>query len=374
MSDYKVPLTTILKADNHPGADRLSVYTVYGFQVIATKNKFQVGDLVIYIPIDSILDEKLEEKIFPKDGKVKLYRHRLRQIRLRGLASQGLLIDPKEVKEFINIDGFDLEEDLSEVLKVTKYEPPVVGPAQTQGNKKGRNKKNEHPNFHKYNGLDNIKWFPSLFEEGEEVVVQEKLHGTNARASKLPMRSNTLWRKILKLFNKLPKYENLYGSNNVDISSASNYNGYYGEDVYGAVFEKLDVFNKIESSETIFGEIVGPGIQKGYEYSLKEHTFVLFDVKILNPDGTQEWLKPNEVELYALDRGFTIVPIVYKGPYSKELIYSMTKGPSLFDPNEKVREGIVIKAKENYSLEGNKKALKFVNEEYLDNKENTDNH
>ena len=207
------------------------------------------------------------------------------------------------------------------------------------------------------------------------MVIQEKLHGTNARASILPYAPNTFMKKLKKLLGMAPPIENCYGSNRVEISSANSYKGFYGEDVYGKVFADMGVFNKIKFGESVFGEIVGPGIQKNYSYGLKAHKFVLFDVKVLPPDGTQIWLTHDEVEAFAKEREFDLVPILYKGPYNKELTYALTKGKSEFnDKSEKVREGVVIKAAKDYTVAGNKQALKWVSEAYLDDPTNTDEH
>lgn len=372
-SSFRVPFTKIVKVAPHPNAERLSLVYCYDFQIITQKDKFQVGDSVIYIPIDSILSEQVEKVIFPEGSKVVLNKSRVRQIRLRGLASQGMVINPKEIDHIVNHEYFKLEQDVSTYYNITKYEPEEKGPSQTLGKSTGR-KTLAHPDFHSYNGLGNAKYYPDLFKEGEPVIVQEKLHGTNARAAKLPYRANTLLKKLKKYFGFAPKYENLYGSNRVDITNSSGYSGFYGDDIYGNVFKKLDVFSKIEPNEIVFGEIVGPGIQKGYAYGLKEHKFVLFDVKIVNIDDTQEWLDPEAVKTYAIQRGFEMVPELYSGPYNKEFIQTLSTGPSVFDPNEKVREGAVLKARDEYSVNGNKKALKMINEAYLDNKENSDHH
>lgn len=373
MSDYKVPYTKILSVTNHANADRLDVVTVYGFQVIVSKDKYKVGDLAIYVPIDSLLPQWLEERLFPADSKIKLNNHRVRQIKIRKLASQGMLIDPIDIVDKTGTK-VTLEDDLAEKLGITKYEPPHVGFAQTQGTSKNRNKKTDHPLFHKYNGLDNIKWFPDLFQEDEMVVIEEKMHGTNARASLLPYNANTIWKKIKKFFHLNKGIERCYGSNNVDISSKTIYTGFYGEDVYGSTFRKMDVFSKLFVGETVFGEIIGPGIQKGYTYGLKEHLFVVFDVKILQPNGRQKWLTPHEVALFCAERGFKMVPVLYTGRYNKEEAYALTKGNSAWDSSQKVREGIVIKAMNDYDREGNKRALKWVSEDYLDDKNNTDFH
>lgn len=372
-STYKVPYTTVLEIQPHNNAERLEIAVVYGFQVVVSKGKYQVGSKVIYVPIDSILPASVESLLFPADSKIKLNKARVRQIRIRGLASQGMLIDPSELSSIISVDRIDLETDLKEFLGITKYEPPVEhkGPAGVPG---GRKRKNDNPLFHKYNGLDNIKWFPNMFKDGDQVVIQEKLHGTNARASILPYTPNTIWKKIKKFLKLAPATENCYGSNNVEISAKGSYKGFYGEDVYGTTFQAADAFSKLKLGETIFGEIIGANIQKNYSYGLNEYKFVLFDVKILEADGKQKWLAPSEVEAFAKERGFEYVPVVYAGPYNKELAYSLTKGNSLYDPKTKVREGIVIKRAVDYSVEGNKQALKWVSEDYLDDKSNTDFH
>lgn len=373
-STYKVPLTTILKISPHNNAERLEVATVYGFQVIVQKDKYKVGDIVVYIPIDSLLPQWLENKIFPPESKIKLHNSRVRQIRLRGLASQGMLIDPVDVSSKVNPEYLKQEQDLAAILGVTKYEPPQSGPSSTMGKGRNRNKKHEHPLFHKYNGLSNIKWFPDLFQEGEEVVIQEKLHGTNARASKLPYMANTLVKRIKKLLRLAPKVEKCYGSNNVDISAATSYKGFYGEDIYGKCFQSMDVFNRIMLGEIFYGEIIGPSIQKNYDYGLKDHTFVVFDAKVLQSDGKFKWLNPEEVRKLCEQRGFEYVPILYKGPYNKDLAYGLTKGPSMYSPKQKIREGAVIKAAKDYDVEGNKKALKWVSEDYLNDDSNSDFH
>lgn len=370
---HKVPYTKIVAVYPHNNAERLEVAEIYGFQVIVQKGRYKPGDSVIYIPIDSLLPQNLEDILFPPDSKIKLTRHRVRQIRIRGLASQGMVVDPESIKSIVNPEYFTDEQDLKKILGVKKYQPPQPGFSQTVGKGRNRNKKHEHPLFHKYNGVENIKWFPDLFKEGEQVVVQEKLHGSNCRLGILPFQDNTLLKKIKKFLKIAPAVEKVYGSNNVDITAASGYSGFYGSDVYGDCLHRLDAFSKLQVGEIVYGELIGPGIQKNYDYGLKEHNFVVFDVKRLNPDGKSfTYLTPSEVEAFCKERGFEYVPVAYQGAFNKEMIYAVTKGASLYDPKTKVREGVVIKASENYDVGGNKKALKWINEAYLDDKNNSD--
>jgi RNA ligase (TIGR02306 family) len=210
-SVYKVPYTTIVSVSAHPNADRLELATVYGFQVIIQKGKYKAGDKIVYVPVDSILPLWLETIIFPPDSKIKLNKSRVRQIRIRKVASQGMIVDTDDVKTKVNPEYLKLEQDLSEILEITKYEPPAPKGPRMQT---PRNKPKENPRFHKYGGIDNIKWYPNFFEE-KEVIIQEKLHGSNCRASYARSVPNTLWKKILNFFGRLPKYEYCHGSNNV---------------------------------------------------------------------------------------------------------------------------------------------------------------
>ena len=134
------------------------------------------------------------------------------------------------------------------------------------------------------------------------------------------------------------------------------------------------MFNKIKPYEVIYGELIGPGIQKNYTYGHKEHHFVLFDVKKVQEDGSLIWLNPEEVEAYAKERGFDFVPVLYKGPFNKEFTKTLTEGPSVLAPSQKIREGVVIKSRYEYDNEQSKKALKWLGEAYLDQKDTTDFH
>lgn len=368
-STYKVPLTKIISIDPHPNADRLELATVYGFQVIVKKDAHKVGDEMIYVPIDSILPQNLEDHLFPPDAKIKLDKHRVKQIRIRKIASQGMLISKEEIKAVFGFVPDREENDYKEILGITKYEPPAPKFQSEMGGSNPRIKPKENPLFHKYNGLDNIKWFPTMFKETDIVVVQEKIHGTNARAAKLPFVANTLWKKIKMFFKLAPKFEFCYGSNNVQLQDRPGYTGYYGDNIYGKVFEALDIINKLKDGEAVYGEIYGSGIQKNYNYGCKEgeHKFILFDVKIIQEDGSLKWLSPEEVVGFAKERGFDVVPELYKGPFNMALVKELSQGDSVLAPSQKVREGVVVKDLHNYNDErGNKRALKVINEAYLD--------
>jgi RNA ligase (TIGR02306 family) len=371
MSEFKCPVTKILEIKPHTNADSLEFARVYDFNVIVRKDTYKVGDLILYIPIDSVLPQWLHDKLFDANSKVKLNKNRVRQIKIRGQYSQGMIVDLEDITENLS-KAVSEEEDFSETLGITKYEPPAPT-FQTPGQK--RDKPKENPFFHKYNGVENIKWYPDLFTPDEDVVVQEKLHGSNCRAAILPFQANTLFKKIQKFLRLAPKFEYCHGSNNVQLQERSNYKGFYGEDVYGKVLAGVKAFEKMQPGEIIYGELIGEGIQDNYHYGHKDHHFVLFDVKIQGPEAAT-WLNPQEVEAYAKQRGFDFVPVLYQGKFNKEKIETLVKQPSTYFPNHKIMEGVVVKSLTDYNntvLSSAKKVLKFINPVYLD-KDQTDFH
>lgn len=370
-SEYKVPVTTIKEIKSHSNADSLEFAVVYGFEVIVRKGVYKPGDVILFIPVDSVLPQWLTEKLFGEGSKIKLNKNRVRQIKIRGQYSQGMVVDLEDVMEIIkrtcvgDLKDY-LEQDFSKVLEITKYEPPTAN--YQQGVTRKRDKPKENPFFHKYNGVDNIKWYPDLFKPDEDVVVQEKLHGSNCRAAILPFQANTFWKKLVKFFRFAPKFEYCYGSNNVQLQERTNYKGFYGTNVYGAVLERVKAFDKMKPGEIIYGELIGEGIQKNYDYGHKDHHFVLFDVKF-QVEGGSKWLNPIETALYAKERGFDFVPVLYSGKFDKEKIEELVKQPSTYYPNHKVMEGVVIKSLNDYNnptLSSSKKVLKLINPVYLE--------
>jgi RNA ligase (TIGR02306 family) len=375
MSTFRTPITIIKDVNSHPNADRLDIVKCFDFNIVTQKGKYKIGDTVLYVPIDSVLPLWLEERLFTAESKIKLNKSRVKQIRIRQFPSQGMIVEIPDIKD--KLTGEISEgDDVSTILGITKYEPPAPD-FQANGPrvKKERNKKHENPYFHEYNGLESVKWYPDLFEEGQEVVYTEKIHGTNGRCGLLPRVPKTLIEKVLSFFKLLPKYQFTYGSNCVQLQS-KKYTGWYEENVYARMVKEYDLENKIKPNETVYYEIYGSGIQKNYTYGCKdgENKIVVFDVKILADDKqSTRWLTHDELVLFCIERGLPMVPVIYRGAHSKELAHKHTKGDSVLAPKQKIREGIVIRdPKEPVCFLG-KKVLKYLSEDYLD-KDNSDFH
>lgn len=366
MSKLRVEICRIEKVEDHPNADRLDLVSVAGWQCVVTKGNFKEGDTCIYIPIDSVLPSDVEAKIFGPDSKVKLSKSRVKTIKLRGAISQGLAIKPELLLgNNENVEGVDV----SAILGITKYEPPIA--TSPEGSLSATPRKKENSNFKKYTDISNLKWYPNLFE-GEYVVATEKIHGCNFRAGYVPFDANTFWKKVKKFLGLAPKYEFVYGSRNVQLQDRRGWNGYYPENVYLKMVKKYKLEEVLAPGEVIYGEIYGDGIQKGYSYGCEkgEQKAVFFD---LMKDG--EYLPFASLNTFLQGRGLPIVPTIVVGTlYGCNKLKSLTSGPSVLCPKQEIREGIVVRPydKEENSYAG-RKILKMINDDYL-LKDNTEYH
>lgn len=367
MSTLQVEICKIEKVELHPNADRLEIIQIKGWNCVVQKDSFHEGALALYIPIDSILPEEIEEKIFGKNSKIKLDKHRVRTIKLRKVISQGLVIKP----EIVGIIKYKEGENFTDKLGILKYEPPVEQPS-IYGKCNRIKKMYLNSNFHKYTDIENIKNYTKVFQDGEEVYISEKLHGTSFRCGWVLNEANTYWKKIKKFFGYFPKYEFIFGSRNVQLNSShKKYNGFYDENIYAKVVVKYDLYKKLQFGEVLYGEIVGDGIQSGYNYGLKNGEVALYVYDIMLFD---KWLDEPDFNNLCYLRNFPVVPLLYRGPFNIG-IFIYTNGASKLAPNaQPIREGCVIKSvPERLNPFTGRTILKSINEEYL-LKDNSDFH
>lgn len=148
------------------GADAIEKATVLGWQLVVKKGEFRVGDLCIYCEIDSLMPDRPEFEFLRSRGM------RIKTIRLRGQVSQGICLSVS-----ILPCGTILEEnaDCTDVLGITKYEPPV--PACLGGVAKGK-----FPSFIPKTDETRVQVLQRLISKykGEKCYISEKLDGSSA--------------------------------------------------------------------------------------------------------------------------------------------------------------------------------------------------
>jgi hypothetical protein len=268
------------------------------------------------------------------------------------------------------------------VLKIFKYEPPAVEVQLASGRKI---RYSQNPNFGIYYKFPNIKNVKGMFNEFDEVEVTRKIHGTNARYGIVKKNKLSIWDKVKRFFgDKWVDYEYVYGSHNVEKGSDSQ--GFYDSDVWKTIAEKyhireklwhlfkqLDDVYEIGSGIVIYGEIYGPGIQKNYDYGLKEIEYAGFDVTI-----NGEYVPCSTSRTFHKMLNLEYVPVLAVEYYTDELLTRYTfdkievRELTITDFSEEniggvlkttkvPHEGVVIK-----STDGDRrKVAKIINPDYL---------
>lgn len=390
-TEFAVKVVTITDVLPHPNADRLELAQIAGWQCVIQKGAYKKGDLAVYVPIDSILPDAVERKLFGSDSKIKLTKSRVKTIKIRGAISQGMLAPCDEL-------GVPAKEgyDCTKMLGVTKFEPKDTPVHLGGGQQVKKLKKN--PLFKEYGGLDNFKHYPDLFEEGEEVIITEKIHGTNFRFGWLPTAADTPLKRLKKFFGLLPKYEFVFGSNRVQLHNRvkkengffarlglKKYKGFYEDKGVGNVYEEaVEKYNLKERTSHLsyrglifYGEIYGDSIQANYTYGCKqgERKFVGFDILNVGVDYLPSgylnfWLA---AEIFG-HLGLDTAPILYEGPHNAKMAKQLTLGNSVLAPSQKIREGVVIRPVKETTCHMGRKVLKLISDEYLLKDDNTDFH
>lgn len=329
-----------------PNADAIEVATVGGWNVVVKKGEFSVGELALFLEVDSWVPYELA----PFLSKGKLPREymgvegeRLKTVKLRGQLSQGLLLPLQNVWQklvdtslelyppdwqtfFAIVDGkwkvFEefREFDYSERLGILKWEPQI--PAQLAGMMKGN-----FPSFIQKTDQERIQNIKREIEDilaadDELFEITEKLDGSSM---------TVYWR------------DGEFGvcSRNIDLKESDD-NAFWKMAKSLNLKEKLDNYGR---NIALQGELIGPGIQ-GNQYSLTTHEFRIFDVYDI-VHGEKELPTQRGDTLHDLGLEYDGVPFLgYKrlnffGSNIVEILQS-AEGKSAFNGSE--REGLVFKS------------------------------
>ncbi len=350
MSTFGVFVKKINDVINHENADSLEIVMVDGYQVIVRKGIYYKGEMVAYIPENSVLPEFVLKHIglWDKDtnsGSSMMHgknKNVVRAVKLRGIVSQGLVFpvtDDGTGDGYMTTGDGDGEfaivregDNVASILCITKYEPEIP----------------PHMSGEVFNigtdvmisfDIENIKSFPNIIEENEEVVFTEKIHGTATIIGVLPLRhahpeafgenkniiiaSKGLGSKGLVFKNNKNNEKNLYIRTTRDIVSA---------------LDKMIDHETLESGFFILGETFGPKVQD-LAYTDKVE-FRCFGI-VTGLGRKIDFLQYDAMVTKCKELNINTVPVVYRGNYTHELMKEHTDGNTTMSKNH-IREGIVV--------------------------------
>ena len=341
----------------HPNADLLSIIPVFGYTYVGRTEDWTGVTKGAYIPPDSIVDATRSEFLFlvdqaKDDGKV-----RIKAKKLRGVLSFGLMVPVP--------DETPLGEDWAERLGVEHYEPPLASEKKV-GKGKGPFTTDEASApavFAPKYDLDAFRRYHKLFEQGEPVVVTEKLDGANARYTcidgEMHCGSRERWTRefcdvshitvdyLISQGCEPEKAEHVFNSlttrpqkRNIWWQALRNYSA-------------IEEFCRANPGSVLYGEIYGD--VNCIKYGLGGNVFSAFDIL---KDG--KFLNPFDFYQHAVIHGLPIAPLVNTKivrveetggsgvqvtvPYDFDAICAMAEGPTLVKHAKEgtIREGVVV--------------------------------
>ena len=365
MSTFEIKVRKItVSVHPDPEVSAIEVGMVDDYQTIVRKGQFQTGDLVAYIPEASLLPTPLIEEMGLVGRLAGSEKNRVKAIKLRKVLSQGLCYPARESW----VEG----QDVAEELGITKWVPVVPQHLAGEVNRvKPRGVVTDDRGLFeaafKFD-IENIKKYKDMFQEGEPVVITEKIHGTFSVLGFMPesMRHEDMLKGIFFCSSKGLAAQGLFMKDNE--KNASN--------LYVKTMKdpKLDLMNKLEAlaanllldfkrSEDepvwLVGEVFGNGVQD-LRYGLEGTSYRAFGVKV-----GDRWMHYDEFIRTAKEYDIPTVPILYQGPFSKELVNNLTDGLTVEGMGCHVREGVVVCATKSEENGGGRKILKSVSEKYL---------
>lgn len=333
MEDTNRRLATVqLISELHPidGSDFIEHAVVLGWHIIVKKGEFQVGSKCVFFEIDSVT------KNIPQLEFMSKYRYRVKTMKMRGVVSQGLAIP----LEALNIDSdTEVDTDLTDVLKVEKWEPYQEEHNQVRGPRIGK----DFPLFIFKTDENRIQTIPRFLKDnyGMELGMSEKLDGTSSTFFFHHGNYGVCSRNLL--LHDIEKYEQL--------------------PVYYKMSQQYDIERKLRELNrniAIQGETIGSGIQ-GNKYKYDNGVQELFVFYIFDTDR-MEYL--SKTEMIDLCEHLELKTVPQLGTitlnHSVDEFVEISRGKSVLNPSMH-REGIVFSRLDK----GIKKGFKVINPDFL---------
>lgn len=309
-----------------PNADFIELAIVQGWQAVVKRGQFAVGDKAIYFEIDSVFPDIEVFRFLWKGYDTRPEKHRLKTARLRGELSQGLLMTPQELG--FDPDALELGQDLSEMLGITKYDPPI--PMDTGANVIG-------PFISDVSKTDEERIQSSLWQldalRGLPYYITEKLDGTSVTYG--------FYDGEFRVCNR-----------NRRVDEHSDYARVMPEGLPQMLGNRY----------VIQGEICGPGVQKN-PLGLKRPEVFFFNLWDRTKHGYADFFA---LRFFCEYHGLHMVPVLEEGESFNYTLQELLEKAQGTYASGKQREGIVIRPRKEVRMpNGSRLSFKVLNNIFL---------
>jgi RNA ligase (TIGR02306 family) len=301
LSNWDPIVVRLEKIGRHPNADTLEISSVMGDTVIFKEGQYREGDLVSYLPYDTICsDHPVFEWLDAKK--------RIKPMKLRGIFSEGIIVPAPS--------GFVEGQSVVDYYGLVKYEYPEEVAARIEADTEGQPKHFSIPHY----DLENLRKYENRFVDGEQVLITEKIEGENISiihdGERLWVRSRNLykkedpishwWKTVLEmqLNEKLAMFPGF---------------AFIGELYCGVKYFPYD------------GPVIDNKVQR------KIRIFDIWDTK------DRRYVEWNALKEMCSQVGLEIVPELYMGEWKTDKsLYALAEGNSTIGDN--LREGFVMRS------------------------------
>lgn len=341
-TNYPCSVVKIGQLMDIEGADNIKRTVIFGNNVIVSKDT-QVGELYLYFvggtQLSTLVCENYNlytDSEMNSDKTQKGYispRNRLiKAVKLRGTISDGLLLPVRKLEQVLGIDSFSEGQTFTEINDVEickKYVVPTKPLPVGQGQKQPKaNKLKElivENQFRFHHETEHFARNLANFDLEDEIVITRKMHGSSLILSHVLINKPLNWiEKLVNKFIPLPtkKYGYVFSSGkpksrlpkgieSEDVNYKSHTPSFYSNDIWRKAYELHK--DKVEKGISIYGEIVGEGIQGAdYTYGVPYEIFV-YRITTTNVDGQVYEFSWEEVKNYCIKYGLKYVEQYYVG-------------------------------------------------------------
>jgi RNA ligase (TIGR02306 family) len=204
--------------------------------------------------------------------------------------------------------------------------------------------------FVSYTEIENMRNFPNIFCDGEQVLATEKIHGTNARVGLIIEDGQPI---------EMAGSKQIRRKRPADLTGDLYWFPWTVEGVRELLYE-LTTKTGQARQVVLFGEVFGrvQSLRYGLEHGLGFRAFdLLVDGKYVDSQMLAELC-----ERFGIEQ----VPHVFAGPFDLEKIRQLSDGPSLVAGANNIREGVVVKPiVERTDPKIGRVILKYVGDTYL---------
>lgn len=353
MSELLVSVMEVTAVKDHPNAERLEIVSAGGWEIVSGKGNYRVGDTVVHVPPDALLTPALAEQwgvatyLSWNGEKTK---GRVKAAKLRGFVSYGFFAP--------NDSGAAVGADLREHYGIEKYEPPPP-PVGLQAGQMARN----HPLFHTYTDIQNLRNYRDQLDYSQELVVLEKIHGTNSRIGWVRSEESLELAIGTHRTQRKPEDAGVYGLPYTTHKEA---------------FDRLLFAMNGEDLKSliVFGEIYGHGVQDlHYDTANGEKGYRVFDIAV-----NGRYIEWSLLEHICAGAGLPLVPVLARGKFTFEQLCGFAAGNTTMGSH--IREGVVVRpANEEFTwgkgtMDPHPKRMifKLISGDYLTRKGGTEYH